>query len=122
MDAEEYAGAEKTLRQALEVNPAHPEAWAYRANLAHLRSDAAAEKSARAEALQFWRDHFQYTAPEQQGQITPSFYDLCLMAEDYEQLAEVAKNQGDSSGWAAALIMEGRKPKVVPAVGANVQA
>ncbi len=29
------------------------------------------------EALQFWRDHFHYTAPEQQGQITPSFYDLC---------------------------------------------
>lgn len=70
----------------------------------------------RAEALQFWRDHFQYTAPEQQGQITPSFYDLCLMAEDYEQLAEVAKNQGDSSAWAAALILEERKSKIQPIV------
>ena len=69
----------------------------------------------RTEALQFWRDHFQYTAPEQQGQITPSFYDLCLAAEDYEQLAEVAKNQGDSSAWAAAQILETRKPKAAPA-------
>ncbi len=54
VDAEEYAAAEKMLRRALEVNPAHPEAWAYRAILAHLRSDASAEKKAHAAALQSW--------------------------------------------------------------------
>ncbi|MEI6235183.1 MAG: hypothetical protein WCT04_19165 [Planctomycetota bacterium] len=70
----------------------------------------------RTEALQFWRDHFQYTAPEQQGQITPCFYELCLMAEDYEQLAEVAKNQGDSSAWAAALVLEAQKTKAAETV------
>jgi tetratricopeptide (TPR) repeat protein len=54
VDAEEYAASEKMLQRALAVNPAHPEAWAYRAILAHLRSDAGAEKSARASALQSW--------------------------------------------------------------------
>ncbi len=61
------------------------------------------------EALQFWRDRFQYTAPEQPGQITPSFYDLCMLAGDFQQLGEVAKNQGDSSAWAAAKILEAQK-------------
>ncbi len=54
VDAEEYAAAEKMLSRALAVNPIQAEAWAYRAILAHLRSDAAAEKSARTAALQSW--------------------------------------------------------------------
>ena len=52
---EEYEEANKLLDQSLAVNPWHPEAWAYRAVLAHLHSDADGEKSARAKALRFWR-------------------------------------------------------------------
>ncbi|MDB6067510.1 MAG: hypothetical protein JWR26_3718 [Pedosphaera sp.] len=55
VDAEEYAEAEKLLARALTVNPWEPEAWAYRAVLAHLRNDAGAEASARQNALKYWR-------------------------------------------------------------------
>lgn len=54
VDAEEYDEAEKTLDRALKVNPWHPEAWSYRAVLAHLRNDPAAETDARDKALRFW--------------------------------------------------------------------
>ncbi len=54
VDAEEYVEAEKLLARALKVNPWHPEAWAYRAVLAHLRNDPAAETEARDKALRFW--------------------------------------------------------------------
>ena len=47
IDAEEYAEAGATLSRALKVNPWHPEAWAYRAVLAHLRNDSAGETEAR---------------------------------------------------------------------------
>jgi tetratricopeptide (TPR) repeat protein len=52
---EEYEAAEKLLERALEVNPWHPEAWGYRAVLAHLRSDADGEKTAREKALKHWK-------------------------------------------------------------------
>ncbi len=54
VDAEQYDEAETMLAQALKVNPWDPEAWAYRAVLAHLRNDTNAEASARANALKFW--------------------------------------------------------------------
>lgn len=54
IDTEEYAAAEKTLARALQVNPWRPEAWAYRAVLAHLRNDTNAEAQARANGLKFW--------------------------------------------------------------------
>src|ERR1051325_3236965 len=52
---EEYESADQLLARAVAVNPWPPEAWAYRAVLAHLRSDAEGEKSARQTALKFWR-------------------------------------------------------------------
>ncbi len=55
IDAEEYRQAEKTLARALKINPWHPEAWAYRAVLAHLQHDPAAETHARHQALHFWK-------------------------------------------------------------------
>ncbi len=54
IDAEEYAEADKLLARALKVNPWQPDAWAYRAVLAHLRSQPADESSARAKALKYW--------------------------------------------------------------------
>lgn len=54
IDAEEYPGATKALDQALKVNPWRPEAWAYRAVLAHLKNDTNGEAQARSKALQFW--------------------------------------------------------------------
>ena len=54
VDAEEYTEAEKMLARALRVNPWDPEAWAYRAVLAHLRNDTNDEASARQSALKYW--------------------------------------------------------------------
>ena len=55
IDGEEYAAAEDTLKRAFLVNPHHPEAWAYRAVLAHLRNDSEAETRAREAALLDWK-------------------------------------------------------------------
>jgi tetratricopeptide (TPR) repeat protein len=54
IDREDYAGATELLNQLAEVNPAHPEMWAMRAVMAHLRNDKAEETRARANALKFW--------------------------------------------------------------------
>lgn len=54
IDGEEYKHAEESIEKVLEVNPHHPEAWAYRAVLAHLRNDMAAETKARESALETW--------------------------------------------------------------------
>jgi len=54
VDAEGYAAADEILEQALAVNPAQPEAWAYKAVLAHLRNDPDGETRAREKALQVW--------------------------------------------------------------------
>ncbi len=51
---EEYPKAEKLLARALAVNPWEPEAWAYRAVLAHLAANADGETTARSNALKFW--------------------------------------------------------------------
>ena len=54
IDGEQYAEAEQTLKQVLDVNPLEPRAWAYRAVLAHLRGDKTGEASARQSALAPW--------------------------------------------------------------------
>jgi len=54
VDAEEYDQADKMLDRALRVNPWHPEAWAYRAVLAHLSNNPTGETEAREKALKFW--------------------------------------------------------------------
>jgi tetratricopeptide (TPR) repeat protein len=54
IDAEEYAEAATVLDNAIGVHPTQPDAWAYRAVLAHLRNDAGAEKLARDTALSSW--------------------------------------------------------------------
>jgi tetratricopeptide (TPR) repeat protein len=54
IDAERYAEAEKLLAQILTINPLGPEAWSYRAVLAHLNGDERAEEEARNKALSTW--------------------------------------------------------------------
>ena len=54
IDAEDYDTAGKTLERALAVNPWQPDAWAYRAVLAHLRHDTNGESEAREKAMKFW--------------------------------------------------------------------
>jgi tetratricopeptide (TPR) repeat protein len=54
IDCEDYDGADELLDRAIAVNPWNPEAWAYRAVLAHLASDSEAVKSDREKALKFW--------------------------------------------------------------------
>jgi tetratricopeptide (TPR) repeat protein len=55
IDGEEYDEASKSIGKALEVNPWHPRAWAYRTVLAHLQNDAESERKARESALKFWK-------------------------------------------------------------------
>lgn len=54
IDGEEYKDAEEAIGKVLEVNPHHPEAWAYRAVMAHLKNDLAGEAKAREAALSTW--------------------------------------------------------------------
>ena len=54
IDSERYEQAGETLERVLAVNKKHPLALAYRAVLAHLEGDAAAEKSWRTAALGSW--------------------------------------------------------------------
>jgi tetratricopeptide (TPR) repeat protein len=55
IDGEDYETAEESIQKALEVNAHHPEAWAYRAVIAHLQNDTAAETKARERALAAWQ-------------------------------------------------------------------
>jgi len=54
IDGEKYEAANELLEKVFSVNPRHPEAWAYKAVIAHLQSDDAAEKQARQKALEHW--------------------------------------------------------------------
>jgi tetratricopeptide (TPR) repeat protein len=54
IDAEKYDEARSLLERAEKINPHHPEVHAYRAVLAHLKNDTAAESASRAAALKFW--------------------------------------------------------------------
>lgn len=54
VDSEQYAEAEEILAKIFAINPEHPRAWAYRAALAHLKSDAKTEASCRQAALRHW--------------------------------------------------------------------
>lgn len=51
IDAESYAAAEEIIESVLKLNAMQPEAWAYRAVIAHLKHDLKAEKAHRANAL-----------------------------------------------------------------------
>jgi tetratricopeptide (TPR) repeat protein len=55
IDCEDYDGAAGSLAKVMAVNPWHPDAWAYRAVLAHLVNDLNAETNCRANALKFWK-------------------------------------------------------------------
>jgi tetratricopeptide (TPR) repeat protein len=54
IDAEDYAGAREKLKAVFEINPNHPQAWAYEAAISHIRDEADAAKTARAKALAPW--------------------------------------------------------------------
>lgn len=55
--AERYEETEALISKVLEINPAEPDAWALRAVLAHLASDADHEAECRKEALKHWTDN-----------------------------------------------------------------
>jgi tetratricopeptide (TPR) repeat protein len=55
VDGEEYKAAEESIKKALEVNPHHPEAWAFRAVIAHLKNEPDNETKARDTALAPWK-------------------------------------------------------------------
>jgi tetratricopeptide (TPR) repeat protein len=55
LDGERYPAAHLGLEKVLAINPACPEAWAYRAVLAHLEGEEQAEQAHRAKAVEFWK-------------------------------------------------------------------
>jgi tetratricopeptide (TPR) repeat protein len=55
IDAEDYALARTKLDEAFEINPNHPQAWAYLAAIAHLRDETEDAKKAREKALAPWK-------------------------------------------------------------------
>lgn len=57
IDREGYDDAKALLDQVLKINPKNPDAWSYRAVLAHLTGDAAQEKSSRDAALSTWHSN-----------------------------------------------------------------
>jgi tetratricopeptide (TPR) repeat protein len=57
INAEDYSGAEAFLDRVTAVNPWKPEAWAYRAVIAHLRNQPETEREARDKALRFWSNN-----------------------------------------------------------------
>ena len=54
IDGEAYEQAGNLIKKVLKTNPLHPEAWAYKAVIAHLQGDEEAEKAAREKALSTW--------------------------------------------------------------------
>ena len=54
IDGEAYGEAAALLDAVVEVNPVHPDAWAYRAVIAHLKNDFVQETIARQRALGSW--------------------------------------------------------------------
>lgn len=57
VDAEEYEEAETLLKEILAVNVRQPEAWAYRAVMAHLRNEPAKETQCRNDALRHYTNN-----------------------------------------------------------------
>ncbi len=57
ISSESYKQAEKNIDIVLKVNPVEPEAWALRAVIAHLQSDAKREKESRQKALSTWKQN-----------------------------------------------------------------
>jgi tetratricopeptide (TPR) repeat protein len=57
MDGEDYDASERLLSRVDAVNPFCPDAWAYRAVLAHLHNQPDGEETARKAALKFWADN-----------------------------------------------------------------
>ncbi|MCS1410978.1 MAG: Lipopolysaccharide assembly protein B [Verrucomicrobia subdivision 3 bacterium] len=55
INAEEYRLAEDSIAKVIQVNADHPEAWAYRAVIAHLASDPVGEKKAHEQSLKHWK-------------------------------------------------------------------
>lgn len=57
VDCEDYAAARQTLDRIHQVNPWHPEAWAYKALLAILANEPNQADLCRTKALHFWQDN-----------------------------------------------------------------
>lgn len=57
IDSERFAEAADWIERVLAVNPRQPQAWAYRAVLAHLANDPKGEAAFRADALSSWSEN-----------------------------------------------------------------
>lgn len=115
IDAEEYGEAETKISRALEINPYHPQAWAYRAVMAHLNNELAKEAEYRRNALKFYTnnpgvDHLIGRKLSQKYRFTEgAAYQRRALAFDADfvpaksQLAQDLLRLGeDQEGWALA--------------------
>jgi tetratricopeptide (TPR) repeat protein len=115
IDAEDYPETDRLLDRIQEVNPWSPEAWAFRAVVAHLRHQSDAEAAARENALKYWTNNphvdqliglklsqnYRFTegaAHQRQAlQFDPSYLPAkAQLAQDLLRLGE------ESEGWALA--------------------
>ncbi len=120
IDAEAYNEAEKTLARVVAINPDHPDAWAYRAVLAHLRNDVSGEVTARDAALRTWSrnprvDNLigQKLAQKYRFTEAAAYQRRALeMAPDYlpatSELATDLLRLGDAEGWSLAQTVHSR--------------
>lgn len=127
-DAEDYTRADEWLDRALGVNPASPEAWAYRAVIAHFRNQPEKEKQARLAGLKYWKtnprvDHIigrklsqHYRFAEGAGfqrqalKLSPDYLPAkAQLAQDLLRLGE------ESEGWQLAQAVQKEDPYDVEA-------
>lgn len=111
IDREAYAEAAKLLDRVIAINPKDSRAWAYRAVLANLASDAAGERAARQQALSSWKtdpavDHLIGLKLSQKYRFAEgrAYQEKALaVAPDFTpaktQLCQDLLRLGDDSGW-----------------------
>jgi len=128
VDCESHEAAGQSLERVLAVNPWHPEAWAYRAVLAHLANDPNGFAECRSKALKFWKtnprvDHLIGRKLSQKYRFTEgATYQRQALAFDPEylpakiQLAQDLLRLGEErEGWTLADEVNGKDPYNVEA-------
>ena len=112
IDSERYSEAEETLEQVFEINGEQPEAWAFRAVIAHLQGDLDQEKEHRNRALRWWSSnpkidhmigrelsrHYRFAEGAEYQRQALDFDPDYLPAK--MQLSQDLLRLGDSEGWA----------------------
>jgi tetratricopeptide (TPR) repeat protein len=115
IDAEAYDEAEKLLDRIIAINSVQPDAWAYRAVIAHLRNDTISEQTARSRALSSWAgnprvDHLIGTKLSQKYRFAEGaayqrrarVFDPAFLPAKAQLAQDLLRLGNDAEGWALA--------------------